>query len=390
LSEDKDDLVFYTLSGLKREYRFGYPDLPLPGLALSEKPQYYLSSYAGHPVRMMAARIAESDVPDGFVDVMIAKTLVSHDRKRAEWVWRILPGQLAMLLLTGFLLWWGVKRGLKPLSRLSDDIGRRSSLDFSPLHEAGVVAEVQPLVASFNGLMARVEQSVELQRRFVSDAAHQLRTPITGLKTQTELALRLSDPDEVRHSLQQSLKAADHAAHLVNQLLLLARAEPGTQQRVGFAEVDLAALDKATTETWVQTALNRNIDLGFAADGNACSLAGNPLLLGEMLNNLIDNALRYTQRGGRVTVHVTCDAGACMLEVEDDGPGIPEAEREKVFERFYRGTDVSEEGCGLGLAIVREIAEGHAAQVSLLSGADGSGTRVRVIFIHPFDTHTTL
>lgn len=383
LAADKDDQVYYSLSGLSGEYSFGYPDLPKPTAALSEMPQYYLSSYKGLTMRMMAARMPESDVPDGYVNVVIAKTLVLHDLRITDWIWRILPGQLAMILLTGGLLWWGVRRGLKPLLQLSDDISSRSPQDLGPLPETRVVAEVLPLVQSFNQLMLRVKQSVELQRRFVSDAAHQLRTPISGLKMQTELALRLSDPEQIRHSLQQSHKAAEHAAHLVSQLLLLARAEPGAQSQPGFAEVDLTALARSTTKAWVQAALNKQIDLGLDSDGE-CRITGNAWMLGEMLNNLIDNALRYTQAGGRVTVHISRAGATSVLEVEDNGPGIPEAERERVFERFYRVSGSNEEGCGLGLAIVREIAQGHEAEVSLLSGENGVGTRVQVSFSnHP-------
>jgi two-component system sensor histidine kinase TctE len=267
---------------------------------------------------------------------------------------------------------------LRPLLQLRNEVARRSSQDLSPLPENKVVAEVRPLIHSFNGLMERLDESLILKRRFIADAAHQLRTPLGGLKAQAELAQLLDDPVEIRHSLQQISRAADHAAHLANQLLLLARAEPGAQD--SMEELDLAGLARDVTRYWVQHALHKSIDLGFEIADSDFLIAGNALLLGEMLNNLIDNALRYTPSGGHVTVRISRDDETVVLEVEDNGLGIQECERERVFERFYRVLGSNQEGCGLGLSIVREVADRHCAEVSLLSGAEGVGTLVRITF----------
>lgn len=380
LSADKKDQVYYSLSGWQQEYRFGYPDLPAPPGKLSETPRYYLANYSGHPVRMMAALMPEADVPSGHVVVIVGKTLTLHDERAQEWVWRVLPSQIVLVVFAGVMVWWGVRRGLRPLLVLRDEVTSRSSLDLSPLPEQNVVAEVRPLIHGFNELMGRLDESLVLQRRFIADAAHQLRTPLTGLKAQAEFALRLDDPAEIRHSLQQIYKATDHAAHLVNQLLVLARAEPDAQIQGDMTQLDLAALARSTTEQWVRSALEKNIDLGFENDEGDCSITGNPLLLGEMLNNLIDNALRYTQAGGQVTVRIGREDATVNLEVEDNGSGIPESERERVFERFHRVLGTNQEGSGLGLSIVREIAHRHDAEVRLLSGAEGSGTLMRVSF----------
>jgi two-component system sensor histidine kinase TctE len=380
LSSDNEDKVYYSLNGWGQEYRFGSPALPLPPGKLSENPVYYQAVYQGQPVRMMAAIMPAASVASGRVTVLMAKTLVMHAEHVHEWMWRVLPAQFMLILFAGVAVWWGVGRGLKPLMQLRDEVTRRSSLDLSPLPENNIVAELKPLIRGFNELMGRLDESMEVQLRFVADAAHQLRTPLTGLKAQAELALFLEDPAEIRHSLRQIERGADHAAHLAHQLLVLARSEPGSQNQASVTELDLAALARNVTENWVQKAILNKIDLGFEGGKGVCRVIGNTLLLGEMLANLIDNALRYTQTGGQVTVRMACHQETVVLEVEDNGPGIPEAERERVFERFYRVLGSNKDGCGLGLAIVREIADRHEAQVVLSSGAGGIGMLMRITF----------
>jgi len=378
LQEDSKDQVFYSLSGWQDEYQFGYADLPAPPLTADDAPVFYETSYMGRQMRMMAAIVPESDVASGRARVVIGKTLVLHDERAVEWMWRVLPLQVLLVLLTGVTLWWGVGRGLRPLTQLRNEVKRRSAMDLSPLPEGQVVAEVRPLIHGFNELLARLDTAFVMKRRFIADASHQLRTPLTGLKAQAELALRLDDAAEIRHSLEQICKAADHASHLANQLLLLARAEPGAE--LPAKKLDLHQLAKSVTEHWVLKALEKQIDLGFESDDHDARLPGNAMLLGEMLNNLLDNALRYTQCGGRVTVRLQATREALCLEVEDDGPGIPVEERERVFERFHRVLGSNQEGCGLGLAIVREIASQHHATITLLPGAEGRGTLMRVVF----------
>ncbi len=380
LSSDNQDKVYYQLSGWQQEYRFGSPALPLPPGEVGATPVYYQAEYQGQPVRMMAAIMPTTSVASGRVTVLIAKTLVLHAEHVQEWIWRVLPAQFMLILFAGVAVWWGVGRGLKPLLQLRDELTRRSSLDLSPLPENEIVAELRPLIRGFNELMERLDDSMEVQLRFVADAAHQLRTPLSGLKAQAELALFLEDPSEIRHSLRQIERGADHAAHLANQLLVLARSEHGTQNQASMVELDLAALARNVTENWVQKAIINKIDLGFEDGIGRGSVIGNTLLLGEMLTNLIDNALRYTQTGGQVTVRIASQDEAVVLEVEDNGPGIPEGERERVFERFYRVLGTNKDGCGLGLAIVREIADRHEAQVFLSSGADGVGMLMRIRF----------
>jgi two-component system sensor histidine kinase TctE len=380
LTEDKKDQVFYSLSGWQQEFKFGNANLPLPTESLSENPIFYQADYAGKPMRLMAAIMPETDVASGHVVVLIGKTLLLRDERAQEWMWRILPSQLLLMVFAGIMVWWGVGRGLRPLLRVHDEVARRSSSDLSPLPEDQVFAEIRPLIHGFNELMGRLDESMILQRRFIADAAHQLRTPLTGLKAQAELGLRLDDPIEIRHSMLQMRHAADHAAHLANQLLLLARAEPNTEKHGSQVPLDLAALARNSTEYWVPKSLFKNIDLGFEDSEGDCRIIGNNLLLAEMLNNLIDNSLRYTPTGGQVTVRIRCINESVILEVEDNGPGVPAGEQQRVFERFYRVLGTNQDGCGLGLSIVREIADRHHAEVCLLAGAQGIGTLVRITF----------
>jgi two-component system sensor histidine kinase TctE len=222
-------------------------------------------------------------------------------------------------------------------------------------------------VASFNQLLERLDGNIQDQRRFIANAAHQMRTPLAGLRTQAELALRENDHAELKRSLQQLATSSVRATRLINQLLSLARAENRAEPQGGLVAVALESLARDVIQDWVPAALERRIDLGFEGLDEKVLVRGDPVLLRELLKNLLDNAIRYTHVGGSVTVRVGADraAGTAILEVQDNGPGIAEAERNLVFERFYRILGSGSDGSGLGLAIVREIAQQHAAQVSL-------------------------
>jgi two-component system sensor histidine kinase TctE len=380
LTEDKNDRVFYSLTGVRPDYHFGVSDLPAPPEIPGEVPVFYFATYAGHPVRMMAAMVPEADIPGGQVLVMVGKTLVLHHERAKEWIWRVLPAHIILMGLSGALVWWGVGRGLRPLLQLRDEVSSRSSLDLHPLPEQQIISEVRPLIHSVNELMARLDLSLTSQRRFISNAAHQLRTPLSGFRTQAELIMRMDNVEKIHHTMKQLHIAADQAGHMMDQLLVLANAEPGAQTQDSFAQLDLADLAKKVTESWVKMALHRKIDLGYECDGNDFAITGNALLLSEMLSNLIDNAVRYTQTGGRVTVRIARTEEGIRLDVEDNGPGIAGSERDRVFERFYRVSGTQQPGCGLGLSIVREIAFLHHAGIHALPGPGGRGTLMRVVF----------
>jgi two-component system sensor histidine kinase TctE len=291
----------------------------------------------------------------------------------------VLLPQFAIIPLAVILVYLGLSKGLAPLGRLRERIRARRPTDLSPIPIRGVPDEVRPVVISFNEMMSRLEANLQAQQRFIADAAHQMKTPLTGLKMQTELAMRETDPALMRAELERIAASTDRAAHLIHQLLQLARAEASHEKVHKAEQFDLGAVARGIVQDWVERAMARNIDLGFEGEAGPVIVEGVPLLLREMLGNLIDNAIRYTPVGGCVTVRIRGGEFA-TLEVEDSGPGVPEAERERVFERFYRVLGTETDGSGLGLAIVREIAELHSATVELAAGAWGYGTRVVVVF----------
>ncbi|MBI4192564.1 MAG: sensor histidine kinase N-terminal domain-containing protein [Betaproteobacteria bacterium] len=382
LESDKHDRIFYMVSDAKGAFIAGHRGLPLPPEdAAPGKPVYYDGNYRGSQVRIAALYSLITGAPgQDPVLILVGETLNKRRTLANEVLLGMLLPELLLIVLLSVLIWYGIERGLRPLAALQKEISSRSHRDLSPLPEQNAPGEVRSLVRAMNDLLARLSEVLSAQQRFITDAAHQLRTPLAGLKTQTELALRQQELDEVRHTLQQLNTATGQTTHLVNQLLSLARAEPGANRTQVLHPVNINDLAREITTEWVPRAIERSIDLGFDGASNAANIEGDALLIREMLRNLLDNAIRYTQRGGQVTVRVAAERDQALLSVEDDGPGIPPGERERVFERFHRGLGTGAEGCGLGLAIVREIAQSHNADIRLGPGANGSGTLVTVAF----------
>jgi two-component system sensor histidine kinase TctE len=295
-------------------------------------------------------------------------------------VYTLLP-EILIALATLVIVWFGVKRGLSPLARLSEEIKARSPRDLRPIDAAAAPEETRPLVSALNGLLDEVSQAAQTQQRFLANAAHQLRTPLAGLQAHTELALAQPVPDSCRAHLEHVHEATIRTARLANQLLALARAEPGG--RGGASEINLKSVVEAEADAWVHQALARDVDLGFELE--SAPARGDALLLREALANLVHNAIEYSQRGGRVTVRTGRRGGESFAEVEDEGPGIAPQERERVLERFYRVPGTAGTGSGLGLAIVREIAAGHGAKIDVddaRAGGATRGCRVALTFPH--------
>jgi two-component system sensor histidine kinase TctE len=301
--------------------------------------------------------------------VQVAETLDKRSQLANDIIKGVILPQFVILPLAILLVWFGLSRGLAPLHALQAHIRARRPDDLSPLEARRAPPEIEPLVTSFNDLLTRLEQNMELQKRFIADAAHQMKTPLAGLRTQAELALRQDASAEVHRSLEQIATSSEHAARLVTQLLALARAENRMSGQI-FAPVDVTEVARNAVRDWVQAALAKQMDLGYEAPDEAAEpveVDGNPVMLREMLSNLIDNAIRYTPPGGRITVRVRHDPAARLvhLEVEDTGLGIPLAERSRVIERFYRILGREGDGSGLGLAIVREIATMHGGELTI-------------------------
>jgi two-component system sensor histidine kinase TctE len=297
--------------------------------------------------------------------VQVAETLQARTQLANEIIKGVIVPQFIVLPLALLLVWLALTRGLAPLTALQARIRRRRPEDRSPIDARAAPEEIAPLVESFNDLLARLSASIQVQKRFIADAAHQMKTPLAGLRTQSELALRQTDPAELRRSLRQIAAATERATRLINQLLALARAEHGGAEAPAFEVIDFARMTREAVRDWVPLAIDRQIDLGVDVTTDEANILGHALMLREMLGNLIDNALRYTPAGGTVTARVQRDGDEVVLEVEDTGPGIAESERARVFDRFYRVLGSRADGSGLGLAIVREIVEQHDAQVTI-------------------------
>ena len=380
LQTAEHDRIYYRVTSPQGEYVSGEPDLPLPE-SDTERVSYADEDYLGKPIRIVAVRVpVQPGSGKGAVTVQVAEPVTVRTGSAREVLLRMTWPQAILIYLSAVAVWYGVRRGLAPLARLRREIQGRSDRDLSPLPKAQAPEEVQPLIHAMNELLQRLSLVLSAQQRFVADAAHQLRTPVAGIKTQTELALRLTDPAQQQQVLHQLHTATTRLSRLIHQLLALARTEPGAQAAHAMRPTDLGREMREAASEWVPKALQGNIDLGFEGPDEPLMVRGNAILLREMLGNLLDNAIRYSPPGGRVTVQVTRKGTEVMLQVEDNGAGIPPDERERVFERFYRLLGTDADGCGLGLAIVREVAQAHGADVSLDSGAGGRGTAVRVRF----------
>ncbi|HVJ24059.1 MAG TPA: sensor histidine kinase, partial [Burkholderiales bacterium] len=370
LRTDRFDSIYYRVMSPAGLEIAGDADLPAPpgdGIA-------HNTMYNGKKVRVVSV---QAPCGRSACTVLVGETTVKRERLAREHLLQSLFPDVMIAFATLVIVWFGVKHGLQPLARLSEEIKARSAGDLRPIDTEGAPAEARPLVGALNGLLAEVAATSRMQQRFLADAAHQLRTPLTGLQMHTELALAEPMPDECRAQLEQVHRATIRTARLANQLLALARAEPGA--RSASADLDLKSIAGGEADAWVRQAVSRDIDLGFELE--SARIDGDAFLLREALANLVHNALEYSPRGGRVTVRTGRRNGHAFLEVEDDGPGIPAAERGRVLERFYRVPGTPGTGSGLGLAIVREIAAGHGANLAILDSAAG-GCRVGITFPH--------
>ncbi len=380
LRVDSLDRIYFSVTGPGGELIAGQPEMPPPPSVVPDSHrEFRYGTVSGENVRIAALFLPNAE---GRVVIQVAETMVKRNRLARE----ILFGEtLPDLLVVGvamFLVWFGVGRSLAPLDRLRAEIAERSAVDLRPLDASYAPDEVRPLVAALNDLLRDLHDALDAQQRFTANAAHQLRTPLAGLRTQVELALRQPAPPALVHSLTQLRNATVRASHLANQLLALSRAEPGGHRPDALREVDLRTIAQDAAALWVPRALLKDLDLGFEL--SSATLIGDARLLRDLIDNLIENAIRYTPDGGQITVRTEIADEQAVLTVEDNGPGIAAAERERVFQRFYRTPGTEGDGSGLGLAIVHEIVNAHGASVSVGTGVDGGagrpGTRIVVRF----------
>jgi two-component system sensor histidine kinase TctE len=392
LHADATDTVYYQVLGGRSELLGGEAKLPLPQddeKFVTDEMRLRDDMLNGTPIRVayMWVRVQPQEARPALVQV--AETLEKRSVLAREIIRGVMLPLFVILPLSVLLVWLALTRGIKPLNELEDRIRQRKPGDMSPLDEHTVPSEVVPLVSSINDLLVRLQGSIATQKRFLADAAHQLKTPLAGLRMQADLAQR---SDANAQDLKQSLKhiglASMRATHTVNQLLALARAE-SSGMGMATQTCDLSVLTMEVVKDSLPRAMELRIDLGFEGpQPHQAMLPGNPTLLKEMVRNLIDNALNYTPSSetqpGVVTARVCGDTQTgWRLEVEDSGPGIAASERERVFEPFYRALGNEADGSGLGLAIVREIAVKHHAQVSISDTHEGHsppGARFSVRF----------
>ena len=310
--------------------------------------------------------------------IAVAQPMRVRRQLAADAAWSTLKPFFVLLPVLGVLIWVLVGHGLLPLTRLARSLHERDVGALDPLSAAGVPEEAQPLVSSLNDLLARLKKAIDAQRAFVADAAHELRTPLTALQLQAQLVERANTDEERSAALAELKNGLQRTSHVVQQLLTLARQEPGATDSP-TAEVRLAELVRQSVVAHSPLAEAAAVDLGVADADETLAVEGDADALRILIDNLVANAVRYTPAGGRIDVVCARRDGAALIEVADSGPGIPEDERARVFDRFYRRGGDGQQSSGLGLSIVRTIAERHGAQVQLDDSPTG-GLLARVVF----------
>lgn len=378
MEEDPGDPVSYMVSSPPGSFVLGnvgrvlLPPPPAPGRR--GEPVLYDAPYAGKPFRHAALDVdyGDADAPQR-MRVQVAKSLAVRERIARELVYDMLVPLVLLGAVLGLLVNAAVARGLRPLQRLQSEVAEKSVEALHPIEMAQAPREVHALADAVNRLLGAVRRSMQQEKRFLNDAAHQLRTPLAGLKGQLELALAEQDPQALKARLAKVNAAVERSAHLVHQLLSLAR----TEQEVPMEPIDVAQLAREVAREWTPRVRPQGIDLGYEGD-EVVPARGNALLLREALNNLVDNAVRYAGANATITLRARAEDGGAVLEVEDNGPGLTDAERLQVFERFVRASHTAG-GVGLGLAIVREIAQRHGGDAHLLAAEPrGLVARLRI------------
>lgn len=378
---DVPDHVFFRITAADGTLLAGFPDLPAAPQLEAEQSAAFDAVYRGEAVRSVAyAQPVFTARQQSLAVVEVAQTLHGQAAFIYQLFSRSLQQQFIMLLCASALLWIGLQRGLWPVLRLRARMLERRPGALEPLDTTDVPYELIPLTEALNDYVRRLDEHMSLHSRFIANASHQLRTPLTVLTTQVSAALRSPDAAGKDEALLAIRTSVQHGIRLVNQLLSLSAAEARSGLPVPAADVDLVLTVQRVLEDLAILAQSRSIDLGFEQHGEPGRVRGTPTMLRELVANLVDNALRYTPEGGVVTASVSAAAQAVILRVEDNGPGVPLQERERIFERFHRLQDGRSDGCGLGLAIVREIAHACGAQVMLGEPAASTGLVATVIF----------
>lgn len=390
---DQDDQQYYSILDTEGRILSGDKNLPMAKNAKPLKHPNEFYSYGNIHKNIIRIMTLKATVSIGAkrqdIYIQVAETLNKRNRLAKRILIGIVVPQLVLVIAVIAMLSFSIGRGLRPLRELNDAIALRSYRELSPIQLTEVPNEVHGLVESINSLMLQLKSVLESQNRFIADAAHQLRTPLAGIQAQLELAQSESDPQVKETNQAQVNLSLDRMTHMVSQLLKLAHNQPEAANTMNIKTLNIATLAKEVCSEMVPMAYHKSIDLGFdfAPGSDSALITGDPQRLKVLMQNLIDNAIRYTNAGGKVTVSVKQSADEIQYVVEDNGMAIPLDELDKVFERFHRVVDNFQEGSGLGLSIVKEIAQLHHATVEIRRPASGVGTKVVVSF-PPFKIST--
>ncbi len=375
IEQDPQDRVSYMVSSPPGSFLLGNGRLPGPPpdvVILKNEPLLYDLVLDGKPMRVASIDLSFGEgAVEQRMRVQVAKSLAVQQGIARELVRDVLIPLLLLGAVLSMLVYAGIRRGLLPLQRLEAQLAHRTAASLSPIELDQAPREVHSLANTLNHLLTTLRRSLSQEKRFLNDAAHQLRTPLAGLISQTELAMQETEPAALQQRLAKVHTGAQRSAHLVHQLLSLAR----TEAEIALHPVDVAALAREVAREWTPRAVAAGVDLGYEGD-DRLSAPGDKLLLREALSNLIDNALRYAGRGATVTLRARAQGPHCILEVEDNGPGLSGADLARVFERFWRASELPG-GCGLGLAIVAEIAQRHGGNTYALA-VEPQGLRIKL------------
>ncbi len=382
--ENKDQFLFevYAEDGKLLTDDFG---LPKPPQALKPDEdailKYVIVGNRVYRVAVTKAQVGEADSANTVL-IQAGETLNARKEYRRKLLLGIVIPQMILLALAVLAVWISIEKGLKPLRTISEVVSRRAPSDLSPIHEENAPAEVKSFLKALNGLFVRISDDIDRQQRFAANAAHQLRTPLAGLKTYLQVMEKTTADPEFKGMITQMKDGVERIIRTVQQLLSLSRAEQGQSMMQGFNIIDLNTVaEEAATEV-VPEALRRNIELDLNTPDAPTKIRGDSISLKELITNLLENAIKYNKPGGFVSLKIE-NGNNVSLTVEDNGIGVPESDRARVFERFYRVSSSScmaEDGSGLGLSIVTEIARLHQATVSLEPGDNSVGSRFKVVF----------
>lgn len=345
------------------------------------KPYFFFTKINDQKFRVVRSKFTIGNAPNSQnIIIQVAVTLNRRNTLADKIFIGIFVPQLILILISFLIISISIKKGLAPLNDLQSEVSKRSEKNLSPIDLPNIPDEISLVAKSINNLMEQLKNQISVQSRFIADAAHQLRTPLAGAQAQLELAGIEGHPEIQKSILPKVNQSLNRLLHTVNQLLILAKSEAEAIAMIKMSQIDLNLIARAVASEMATTAIQKNIDLGFESSATPAFIKGNAERLKELLFNLLDNAIRYTQNGGKVTMSIELTETRVKLKVSDNGPGVIELERDRIFERFHRIIGSDQEGSGLGLAIVKDIAELHGANINMTDETKHKGLEIIVSF----------